>query len=94
MSAEWQAVCRALWDAALMNLTHVKVCSDSQLVVKQFNGKYATRDPQCAWHLKLAKMLARRFEECKVVFVERELNRRADELANVGFKEGYDQDVF
>lgn len=81
-TAEYEALLEALRQAALLGGTRLRVSSDSQLLVRQFNGQYKVKNARLAGLLFEAHRLARGFERVELVHVPREENRRADELAN------------
>jgi ribonuclease HI len=80
--AEYKALILALEKASALGLNRVKIFSDSELVVRQLQGKYKVREE----HLKLlhqrALKILDRFENYSITHIPREKNRRADELAN------------
>jgi ribonuclease HI len=60
----------------------VRVFSDSELVVKQMDGRYRVKHPDMVPLHREAKALAGRFAEVRLTHVRREQNREADRLAN------------
>ncbi|HAH07485.1 MAG TPA: ribonuclease H [Elusimicrobia bacterium] len=81
-TAEYEALLEALRLAAELGGRRLKVRSDSQLLVRQFNGQYRVKNARLAGFLSEAHRLARGFERVELVHVPREENKRADELAN------------
>ncbi len=80
--AEYQAATLALemaWDLGARSVT---ASLDSELVVRQLRGEYRVREP----HLKIlhqqAMEVLNRFSRYSILYVPREENRRADQLAN------------
>ncbi len=80
--AEYRALLRGLEEAAALGARTVRICSDSELVVKQLSGQYQVRSPQLAPLHRQAVSRMRQFDEVSVVYVPREQNRGADALAN------------
>ena len=54
---EWRAFISGLNRAAYLNITEVDVEGDAELVVNQWNGVYATRNPQLQQHCSRDWML-------------------------------------
>jgi len=80
--AEYQALLHALRYALEQRARRVRVSSDSELVVRQIEGRYRVKHPDMLPLHREALSLLRRFEEARVVHVPREQNREADRLAN------------
>ena len=80
--AEYQALLHALRYALAQGARRVSVYSDSELVVKQIDGRYRVKHPDMLPLHQEAKSLLRRFEEAAVTHVRREQNKDADRLAN------------
>jgi ribonuclease HI len=80
--AEYQALLHALRYALAQGARRVSVYSDSELVVKQIDGRYRVKHPDMLPLHQEAKTLLRRFEEAAVTHVRREQNKDADRLAN------------
>jgi ribonuclease HI len=80
--AEYQALLSALGKALDLGAKDLTIRSDSELLVRQMNGKYRVRQP----HLKVlygqAKQLESGFERVCYEHIPRTENRRADKLAN------------
>ena len=72
----------ALKGAAELGLRRVVVNSDSELMVKQYNGEYSVKNPDLKGLYDEAKTLARRFDSVVLTHVRRAANKRADELCN------------
>ncbi|KFK23034.1 hypothetical protein AALP_AAs55118U000100, partial [Arabis alpina] len=89
--AEYEALLAGLRLAKGLEITKVSVFCDSQLVVNQFNGEYATKDERMEAYLQVAKELAAQFKECTVTRIPREENTDVDALAVVASKT--DEDV-
>lgn len=80
--AEYTALLDALRTAEELGAKRVKVRSDSQLLVRQFNGQYRVKNERLMKYLLQIQNLRRRFESVELEHVPRELNKRADRLAN------------
>jgi ribonuclease HI len=80
--AEYTALIRALERAAAMGLRRLTIFSDSELMVKQFNGEYSVKNPELKELYDTARALARRFASVTLQHVYRSANRRADQLCN------------
>jgi ribonuclease HI len=80
--AEYEALLRALRAARDLGLDEIDVRGDSQLVVKQLRGEWNTNDPELKELRVTARELLRAFERWDIEHVPREINERADDLAN------------
>jgi ribonuclease HI len=80
--AEYQALLHALRYALAKGARRVRVFSDSELVVKQIDGRYKVKHPDMLPLHRDARALLGRFDEASVAHVRREQNRDADRLAN------------
>jgi ribonuclease HI len=80
--AEYQALIHALRWALDRGERRVRVFSDSELVVRQIEGRYKVKHPDMVPLHREATSLLQRFEEAAVNHVPREQNREADRLAN------------
>ena len=80
--AEYEALLRALRAATDLGLDEVDIRGDSQLVVKQLRGEWNTNDPELKEKRVTARELLRAFDRWDIEHVPREINDRADELAN------------
>ncbi|MDG5775867.1 ribonuclease HI [Haloarculaceae archaeon H-GB2-1] len=80
--AEYQALLKALETATDYGFNEVDVRGDSELIVKQVRGEYDANDPTLREHRVTVRELLDRFDEWTLEHVPREINDRADELAN------------
>jgi ribonuclease HI len=80
--AEYRALVRALETAADFGFDEIHVRGDSELIVKQVKGAWNTNDPDLRELRVRARELLDRFDEWTLEHVPREINERADELAN------------
>jgi ribonuclease HI len=80
--AEYQALLHGLRFALAHGAGRVEVFSDSELLVRQVEGRYRVKNPGLQpLHREVLNLLAR-FESARVTHVPRERNREADALAN------------
>jgi len=80
--AEYQALIHALRYALARGCRRLKIFSDSELVVRQLDGRYKVRHPDMIPLHRDAKALLARFERASLTHVPRGMNREADRLAN------------
>lgn len=85
--AEYQALIHSLRWALGQGARRVRVFSDSELVVRQIEGRYKVKHPDMVPLHREASSLLRRFEQASVTHVRRERNREADRLANQALDE-------
>ncbi|WP_335999862.1 ribonuclease HI [Halorientalis halophila] len=80
--AEYQALITALEVARDHGFDTVEVRGDSELIVKQVRGEYDANDPQLREHRVTVRELLAGFDDWSLSHVPREINDRADDLAN------------
>jgi ribonuclease HI len=80
--AEYQALLHALRYSLARGARRIQVMTDSELVVKQIDGRYRVRHADMLPLHQEAKSLLRQFEKAVVAHVPREQNKDADRLAN------------
>ena len=80
--AEYHALVTALEVADDIGFDEVHVRGDSELIVKQVKGAWDTNDPDLRELRVQARELLARFDAWTLEHVPREINERADELAN------------
>jgi probable phosphoglycerate mutase len=86
--AEYQAMLGAL-DWALANgVSSLRIVSDSELMVKQMQGKYKVASPGLKPLYDEARAKARKLESFRIEHVLRGKNKRADALANAAMDQG------
>ena len=83
--AEYAALIRALEAAAGHGFDEVDVRGDSQLIVRQVRGEYDTNNPDLRERRVRVRELLERFDRWSIEHVPREVNDRADTLANEAF---------
>ncbi len=84
--AEYRAIIAALEKAAEMGADRVEVRSDSQLVVRQLNGRYRVKKASLRPLYLEASRLLGRFQGVTLTSIPREQNREADALANAALR--------
>jgi ribonuclease HI len=80
--AEYDALIRVLEAARDVGIEEVDIRGDSQLAVKQIRGEWDTNDPELREKRVQARELLMGFDRWDIEHVPREINERADELAN------------
>ncbi|MFQ5646443.1 MAG: ribonuclease HI family protein [bacterium] len=80
--AEYNALIVGLNEAAVLGGKVLKIFSDSELLVKQWNGIYRIKKPELQRLSIQARNLAVKFEKVSLRHVYREDNKEADKLAN------------
>ena len=81
--AEYYGLITALDYAAAQGIDRLLVRSDSELLVRQMQGRYKVNSPDLRPLYERARKLAHGFAYFAIEHVRRELNREADELANI-----------
>ncbi|MCL2808264.1 MAG: 6-carboxytetrahydropterin synthase QueD [Coriobacteriia bacterium] len=81
--AEYQALIWGLDNAKALDVAHLSVRTDSELVVKQVNGEYRIKSAGIKPLFHQVMLVLKTFDSCEVSHVYREDNSRADTLANV-----------
>lgn len=80
--AEYQAVIAALKQALRLGAKRVELRADSELVVRQLNGRYRVREAHLKPLYEEVRRLASKLDEFRVASISREDNKDADRLAN------------
>jgi ribonuclease HI len=80
--AEYQALLHGLRFALGRGARRVRVYSDSELVVRQIEGRYRVKHPAMIPLHREASDLRSRFDDFAIWHVRREENKAADALAN------------
>jgi ribonuclease HI len=86
--AEYRALIAALRAAHELGAREVVVRADSQLLVRQLNGQYRIRSRNLMPLVLRARRMLEEFPSWKVEHVPREMNSRADTLANEAMDAG------
>ncbi|RCK72466.1 MAG: Ribonuclease HI [Ignavibacteriae bacterium] len=83
--AEYTALITCLRRVKELNLDSLTVYSDSELLVRQIQGKYKVRNARLKLLFEdVRKLLNEANFEFKIKHIDREENREADQLANAG----------
>ena len=82
--AEYMSLIRALEELHALGAKKVIIYSDSQLLVRQMDGKYKVKSENLIPLYAKATRLAQKFAVIKFVDIRREKNKLADKLANRG----------
>ena len=85
--AEYEALVHALDIAAEYGFERAEIRSDSELVVRQVRGEWDTNDPDLRERRVRVRELLARFDSWSLEHVPREINERADRLANEAFED-------
>ncbi len=80
--AEYRAIIAALEKASELGVRHADIYSDSELVVKQINGKYRVKKPALKPLHQQVRQLLGNLEGFTITHIPREQNTEADSLAN------------
>lgn len=87
--AEYQALLLALERARVLGYTDIEVYSDSELLVRQIQGRYQVRNAALRPLFVRAQERIAGFRHFKIQHVPREQNMEADALANRGMDEAF-----
>ena len=79
--AEYLSLINSLIKAKQLGIEEVEICSDSELLIFQLEGKYKVKNPNIIGHWTIAKELLEDFHY-KLTKIPREENEEADMLAN------------
>ena len=80
--AEYRAALAGLEAALALGALEVELRMDSELIVRQMEGRYRVRNADLLPHFQALGVLTRQFGRFSVRHVRRELNKEADALAN------------
>lgn len=81
--AEYQAMVEGLQKALELGYTKVVANADSELMIKQLNGEYKVKSENVRPLFAKVKELEAQFELIQYNHIKRDLNKRADKLANM-----------
>jgi probable phosphoglycerate mutase len=81
--AEYYGLITALDYAQAQGIARLLVRSDSQLLVRQMQGRYKVKSPDLRPLYERARKMAGALAHFAIEHIPRELNSRADELANI-----------
>ncbi|XP_022003374.1 uncharacterized protein LOC110900820 [Helianthus annuus] len=87
-TAEYEALLAGMRLAQKMKARHVEASTNSQLVVKQYQGEYEAKDGTMAQYVAKVREMAKAFKTFKLEYIPRGRNRKSDalsKLASVAF---------
>ena len=84
--AEYRAIIAALEKAISLGVSQVDMRSDSELVVRQVNGKYRVKNDSLKPLYQKVKQLQGQFEGFTITHIPRQQNTEADSLAGKALK--------
>ena len=82
--AEYEGLILGLNGAIELNIKKLKVIGDSKLVINQLSGNYKIKSNNLIESYNIAKDKIKYFDFILFYHIERNKNKRADELANIG----------
>lgn len=85
--AEYSALIRGLEEAVVLQATHLQINMDSELVVRQMQGRYKIKEPTLQKLAQRVILLLKQFESATFTHVRREFNKEADRLVNEAIDE-------
>jgi ribonuclease HI/ribosomal protein S18 acetylase RimI-like enzyme len=80
--AEYRAVIAGLKKALEMGASHIVLHSDSELLVRQLKGDYRIKNAALKTLFDEVTVLRNKFASFEALYIPREQNRKADDLAN------------
>ncbi len=84
--AEYRAIIAALENAIRLGANQVEMRSDSELVVRQINGRYRVKKASLKPLHQKVKQLQSQLEGFTITHIPRQQNTEADSLANMALK--------
>lgn len=81
--AEYEALLEGLRLSRHLNITHLEVFSDAQLVVKQILGEFKTTNERMAKYAQAASNILKHFDSWSLTNVDRSVNQFADALSKL-----------
>ena len=84
--AEYRAIIAALENAISLGANQVEMRSDSELVVRQINGRYRVKKASLKPLHQKVKQLQSQLEGFTITHIPRQQNTEADSLANMALK--------
>ncbi len=91
--AEYSALLGALEYALAHGHSHLRVISDSELMVKQIRGQYSVKSPDLRPLYEEARRRIARLDDFVIEHVLRGKNTKADQLANDAMDRGMDKGI-
>lgn len=80
--AEYRAIIAALESATRLGISQVEIYSDSELVVRQVNGRYRVKKAPLKPLYQRVKQLQSQFSGFAITHIPRQQNREANRLAS------------
>ncbi len=84
--AEYRAIIAALENAISLGASQVDIRSDSELVVRQINGRYRVKNVALKPLYQRVKQLQSQLKGFTITHIPRQQNIEADSLANMALK--------
>lgn len=84
--AEYRAVIAALEEATRLGAKEVAINLDSELIVRQINGKYRVKKAALKPLYQRVKQLQSRLESFTITHIPRQQNREAHKLAHIALR--------
>jgi len=84
--AEYRAIIAALENAVSLGANQVDMRSDSELVVRQINGRYRVKNASLKPLYQEVKQLQSQLKDFTITHIPRQQNTEADSLANMALK--------
>ena len=84
--AEYRAVIAALEEAVRLGASKANIYLDSELIVRQINGKYRVKKAALKPLYQQVKELQSRFESFTITHIPRQQNKEADKLAHIALR--------
>ena len=84
--AEYRAIIVALENAIKLGASQVDMRSDSELVVRQINGRYRVKNASLKPLYQKVKQLQSQLKGFTITHIPRQQNTEADSLANMALK--------
>jgi ribonuclease HI len=81
--AEYTALLEGLKKAKELSASVIEVRADSELMIKQLRGEYKVKNPEIKIIFNQIQELLKNFSRVSFTHIRRELNKRADYLANL-----------
>ncbi len=81
-TAEYMALIQGLQAAKKKGVKEIECILDSELVVRQMQGRYKVKDANLRKLFKIAKETTSHFQKVTFTAVRREKNKQADQLVN------------
>ena len=81
--AEYEALLMGLELAREKGFRRIQIRADSELMVRQIEGRYKVKNQDLKPLYQSAMALLNRFDSYSIIHIERALNKEADSLANL-----------